>query len=195
MARALNVEKRTLILEKAKELFADAGFAPTTVADVAAACEVPVGSIYTYFKNKEEIVRAIVDEGWDDLRTRLVAELHDTERVEDKLELLVGRFLPELFADSNLITILLSEAVDYTGLEEKINEIVTLFEQILKPVMGTRPELQVYNRATFEAALLVYFLGTLDAVRLARTSSLDVTTEDIIEFLRLMIRNSLGLEL
>ena len=195
MARALSTEKRTLILEKAKQLFGEAGFANTSVSDVAAACDLPVGSIYTYFTNKEDIVRAIVEEGWSDLRERLRVELGKRERVEDQLELLVGRFFPELLADSDLITILLSEAMEYTGIEEKINELVELFEQILAPLVKSRSEFASYNRINLEAALMVYFLGTLNAVRITNARSLSVRPEDIIEFLRLTIKNVLGLEI
>ncbi len=184
-----------MIMEQAKKLFGEAGFAATSVSDVATACELPVGSIYTYFTNKEELVRAIVEEGWNDLRARLHEALATEESIEEKLELLVGTFFPELLADSDLITILLSEAVEFTGLEEKINELVELFEGILMPLIRSRPQFEEYRRSNLEAALMVYFLGTLEAVRITRASSLNVKPEDIIGFLRMTIQNVLGLKL
>ena len=194
MARALSGEKRQLILHQSKELFARAGFAATSVADVARACGLPVGSIYTYFTNKEEIVRAIVEEGWEDLRARLAEALEQTTTPDEKMRLLLDRFLPELLADSNLIKILLSEAIEHTRLEAKVEELVSLFDSILAPLAAAGPGLAGFSRANLESALLVYFLGVLDAVRISSTSSLRVTPEDILEFLRLTVRNTLGLD-
>lgn len=192
MARALSEEKRQLILEQSKTLFAQNGFGATSVADIARACQLPVGSIYTYFTNKEQLVRAIVEEGWEDLRTRLHEALAQTSTVEEKLRLLLDRFLPELLNDSHLITILLSEAIEYTRLEEKVEDLVTLLDGILAPFASTSPGLKRFSRANLEAALLVYFLGMLDAVRISSASSLDIRPDDVLDFLRLTISNTLG---
>lgn len=193
MARALSVEKRQLILEQSKKLFARNGFAATSVADVARACKLPVGSIYTYFTNKEQLVRAIVEEGWDDLRLRLAEALEHASTPDEKMKLLLDRFLPELLGDSNLITILLSEAIEYTRLEEKVDELVSLFDSILSPVAGRGDGLAGFSRKHLEAAILVYFLGVLDAVRISSESALGVSTDDVLGFLRLTVHNTLGL--
>lgn len=194
MPRALSGEKRDLILTRSKELFARDGFAATSVADIARASRLPVGSIYTYFTNKEEIVRAIVEEGYDDLRRRLRDSLAHASSAEEKMRLLLDRFLPELLADSHLISILLSEAVAYTRLEEKLEELVSLFDSILAPVAVKNARMGGFTRTNLEAATLVYFLGVLDAVRLSTTSGLRTRPEDVLDFLRLTIRNSLGLD-
>jgi AcrR family transcriptional regulator len=194
MPRALSGEKRELILTRSKELFARNGFATTSVADIARACRLPVGSIYTYFTNKEEVVRAIVEEGWRELHGRLTAALERTQSTDEKMRLLLNRFLPELLADSHLIAILLSEALAYTRLEEKVEELVSLFDSILAPVAGSGSGFVGFTRANLEAALLVYFLGVLDAVRISSMSGLDIKTDDILDFLRLTVRNSLGLD-
>ena len=193
MARALSSEKRKLILDESKELFARNGFAPTSVADVARACSLPVGSIYTYFTNKEELVRAIVQEGWDDLRRRLSEAIEQAASPDEKMKLLLDRFFPELLADSNLITILLSEAIEHTRREEKVEELVTLLDSILAPVAEAGPGLAGFTRRNLEAAILVYFLGVLDAVRISSASGLGVSKDDILDFLRLTVHNTLGL--
>lgn len=194
MARALSAEKRNLIKREATRLFARNGFSATSVADIAGGCELPVGSIYTYFQNKEEIIRAIVEEGWDELRSRLRTEIQALETPEEKIRLLLDRFFPELLEDVDFITILLSEGIGYTRIEEKIDEIVTLLHQILTSATG-RPGLPPdLTRKDLEAALLVYFLGVMDAVRLCNASSLSVTTKDVLGVLRLTIRNALGFD-
>ncbi|MFP4114472.1 MAG: TetR/AcrR family transcriptional regulator [Spirochaetota bacterium] len=194
MPRSLSGEKRQLIIRQSKELFARNGFAATSVADVARACELPVGSIYTYFTNKEDLVRAIVEEGWEDLRVRLREAMAQTSSVDEKMRLILDRFLPELLGDSQLITILFSEAIEYTRLEEKVEELVSLMDSVLAPVAKDVPGLVGFSRQNLEVALLVYFLGVLDAIRITSASSLRIQAGDVLAFLKLTVRNTLGLD-
>jgi AcrR family transcriptional regulator len=53
---------REAILRAALELFAERGFAGTTVAEVAERAGVSKGLIYAYVESKEELLRAILEE-------------------------------------------------------------------------------------------------------------------------------------
>ncbi|HEX9037498.1 MAG TPA: TetR/AcrR family transcriptional regulator [Ktedonobacterales bacterium] len=48
-------DKRQAILEAAQELFAEQGYDETTIAEIARAAGVAVGTVYLYFTNKHEI--------------------------------------------------------------------------------------------------------------------------------------------
>lgn len=61
-------DKRERLLEAASDLIHRQGFKPTTLAHIASASDVPLGNVYYYFKTKDEIAAAVIDE-----RT---AELH-----------------------------------------------------------------------------------------------------------------------
>jgi len=52
--------KRDRLVDAASQLFYERGVAPTSIADIAAAADVPVGNVYYYFKTKDEIVDAVV---------------------------------------------------------------------------------------------------------------------------------------
>ena len=192
MARALSEEKRHLIMEESKRLFAEKGFAATSVADIARVAGLPVGSIYTYFENKEEVIKAIVEEGWVDLRDRLAAALGEVETPAARIELLVNKFLPELLTDVDFITILLSEGIPYTRIQEKLSDLSTLVNASLTPLAASGTGLKDFSSTDMEAALMVFFLGIMDAVRISRVTSLEITPEDVLAFVRLMIRNALG---
>lgn len=58
----------------ASELVYHQGIARTTLADIAAAADVPLGNVYYYFKTKEDIVGAVVQARVDQLAVA-VAEL------------------------------------------------------------------------------------------------------------------------
>lgn len=195
MPRALSTEKRQLIMSHATRLFAERGFASTSVADIARVAEVPVGSIYTYFDNKEELVRAIVEEGWTDLRDRLKSGFSATSDPKERIRLLLDTFLPEMLADLDFITILLSEGLVYTRLEEKIEELTSMLQLALVPIARESRGLAGFGKTDLQVALMVYFLGVLDAVRISRSASIGVTSRDVLAFLRRTIQNGLGVDL
>jgi AcrR family transcriptional regulator len=49
---------RLLIIDKARKRFAHYGLNKTTMAEIAADCEMSVGNLYRFFKNKEAIAHA-----------------------------------------------------------------------------------------------------------------------------------------
>ncbi len=54
--------QRTLIRDQANALFTKISFAKTSVSDIAKACGLGKGTIYLYFKSKDEIVLAIIED-------------------------------------------------------------------------------------------------------------------------------------
>jgi AcrR family transcriptional regulator len=55
-------QNRELILDAARRVFAERGFAVSTVRDVIGATGLASGTFYNYFKSKEEVFQAIRDE-------------------------------------------------------------------------------------------------------------------------------------
>ena len=52
--------KRDRLIDAASQLFYEQGVERTTIADIAAAADVPSGNVYYYFKTKDDIVDAVV---------------------------------------------------------------------------------------------------------------------------------------
>jgi TetR/AcrR family fatty acid metabolism transcriptional regulator len=59
------VDKRSLITEAAVEVFAEKGFHQARVSDIAKRAGVADGTIYLYFKNKEDLLLSIFEEKMD----------------------------------------------------------------------------------------------------------------------------------
>jgi TetR/AcrR family transcriptional regulator, fatty acid metabolism regulator protein len=76
-------DKRTLITQAAVEVFAAKGFHQARVSDIARRAGVADGTIYLYFKNKEDLLLTIFEEKMDLLLTRLGEDL---EGIDDPLE-------------------------------------------------------------------------------------------------------------
>jgi AcrR family transcriptional regulator len=187
--------KRQSIIQSSKMLFSQKGFFNTSISDIVKETGFPVGTIYTYFQSKDEIVRVIVEEGWADVYQRLEAALSTRDKAEDKLRLLIEAFLPELLQDLELISILLSEAIDYTHIEEKLEKLTDLISALIRPLVRDQSMLQRFPRRSMEAAVAVIFLGVMNAVKVARSSSIGLKVSDITGFLKVLIESSFDLEL
>ena len=61
-------DKRERLVEAAKTLFHEQGFAQTSLADVADKSQVPLGNIYYYFKSKEELAEAVIQAHEGDIK-------------------------------------------------------------------------------------------------------------------------------
>lgn len=59
MANEETRTKRELILEEARDLFVKKGYEETTIADIAQAAGVAVGTVYLYFRNKHEVYTGV----------------------------------------------------------------------------------------------------------------------------------------
>jgi TetR/AcrR family fatty acid metabolism transcriptional regulator len=64
-------DKRVLITDAAVEVFAEKGFHQARVSDIAQRAGVADGTIYLYFKNKEDLLLSIFEEKMDMLLNRL----------------------------------------------------------------------------------------------------------------------------
>jgi len=65
------IETRRRLLETGRTLFSLHGVADTRASDVAAAAGVAVGTLYLHFKDKQGLLRSILQEGVEELMTAL----------------------------------------------------------------------------------------------------------------------------
>jgi TetR/AcrR family transcriptional repressor of nem operon len=54
-------DKRVRLIEAADKLFYEQGVNVTTLANIAALADVPLGNVYYYFKSKESIILAVIE--------------------------------------------------------------------------------------------------------------------------------------
>lgn len=82
-------EKYFAILEAAVKTFARFGFHGTRVADIAREAGVADGTVYIYFRNKEDILTSLFQELMDRFVSDLKAELERYNGTKCKLETLI----------------------------------------------------------------------------------------------------------
>lgn len=78
-------ERRSLIIDKARELFAKFGLKKTTMNDIASACGIAKASLYYYFGGKEEIFRAVMEREFEIFKERMRKVLSKADDPREKL--------------------------------------------------------------------------------------------------------------
>jgi AcrR family transcriptional regulator len=63
--QAIRQEKRKLILDSALELFAEKGYHQTSINDISRRAGISKGLLYNYFESKDEVLRSIIQIGYD----------------------------------------------------------------------------------------------------------------------------------
>ena len=78
-------ETRQRILDAARKLFSEKGFAGTTTRDLAAEASIATGTMFNYFAGKEHLALAIVDTSLEAARREFLESRHDGESLEEAL--------------------------------------------------------------------------------------------------------------
>lgn len=66
-------DKRVKLIDAADKLFYEQGVNITTLANIAALAEVPLGNVYYYFKSKESIVLAVIERRRQSIQAQFAA--------------------------------------------------------------------------------------------------------------------------
>ena len=113
--------KREAILRAAIDVFADRGYFNAQVADVARAAGVAAGTVYLYFKSKDDLLVSIFDRSMRDgleAGRCAVADLHDPA---ERLRRLARGHLARLGADRNLAIVFQVELRQSTKFMERFS--------------------------------------------------------------------------
>jgi TetR/AcrR family fatty acid metabolism transcriptional regulator len=95
-------DKRGAILRAATSVFAEKGFFNAKVADIAKAAGVADGTVYLYFKNKDDVLHSIFDRAMDEFIADGSRELATLSTPEEKLRRIAELHLERLSADRDM---------------------------------------------------------------------------------------------
>ena len=106
MARLTRVntvtDKREAILRAAIKVFAGKGFFNSKVADIAREAGIADGTVYLYFKSKDEILHSIFDRAMEEFISEGKREIAEISAPEEKLRRIAELHLERLGADRDL---------------------------------------------------------------------------------------------
>ncbi len=101
-ARTIVTDKREAILRAAIKTFAGKGFFNSKVADIAKEAGVADGTVYLYFKNKDDILHSIFDRAMDEFIAEGEKELAVLDDPKDKLRRIAELHLERLGSDRDM---------------------------------------------------------------------------------------------
>ena len=99
---AVHNNKKERIINAAIKIFADKGFYTANVADVAREAGVADGTIYLYFKNKDDLLISLFETKMEDILKRFSTLLESNQNAADKLRQFISLYFQMIEEDKNL---------------------------------------------------------------------------------------------
>ena len=135
-------EKRKRILQAAVQTFGRRGFHEARIAEIASAAGVAEGTVYLYFKNKEDLLDVIFDEKMELFLSNGIAVRDSGAPVRDRLRGILEIHISNLAKDRDLASVFQIELRRSARLVErfsrsKLAEYFRLLEGILRDGIRT----------------------------------------------------------
>ncbi len=135
-------ERRSMVIERVRQVFADKGYHGTTVDDICKACGIAQGTLYVHFKNKDEVFRSVMYDTLDRIqeltRPADIDVSGPDDAGEDDLKAFIKQristVLKKVREDRALFRMILREA---RGLDKEIDEILSRINRVMLTQMET----------------------------------------------------------
>tara|TARA_R110002110_G_scaffold165930_12_gene366343 strand:+ start:3123 stop:3791 length:669 start_codon:yes stop_codon:yes gene_type:complete len=136
---------REAILNAARAVFTDLGYGATSVRDIIRKTGLASGTFYNYFKSKEEVFEALMDEGMRRIRPRLRAERIRSRTFEDFIRNAYHTYFDYLASDRHTFQVMRRNP-NTVRVRMDSPEIIAGFEEIREYIVedirnGALPEL------------------------------------------------------
>lgn len=178
----INVNKtKEAIFEAAIKTFSSRGYDAATMDDIALSAGVAKGTLYYYFKSKEEIFKFTITEGSGVIKQQLEDSMQKETNPLDKLKVLCRVQLTMVYEHRDFFKVLMSQLwgreLRHLQIREVIEDYIGNVEKHLKEAM----EEGIIEKA--ETSLMAYtFFGNLCATAVYELLNEDKTNlNDIIE--------------
>lgn len=101
--------RRREILLAARKIFAEKGYEPATVEEIAAEAEFTKGSLYNYFLNKEEMFIALLEESFNDFESMIHSAFENDLPLREQFRRFAYNALNYFSRNPEFLTILMKE--------------------------------------------------------------------------------------
>jgi AcrR family transcriptional regulator len=163
MRSILNRAKRgvkDMVIQAAKNIFANYGFRKTTMNEIAKAMHMSKGSLYYYFRSKEEIFEAIVEQEFRTLKADIVQAISAVHSPQEKLRAFFhSRFLGMQKA-TNFYKAVIEEYFDYFSYIEGLRKALDIQEmKIINDILNEGVKTGIFFVNSVEATTMALRAG------------------------------------
>jgi TetR/AcrR family fatty acid metabolism transcriptional regulator len=160
-----NNDKYHRILEAAIKIFADQGFFLSTISQIAKEAGVADGTIYLYFKNKDDILIHFFNYKARQIFDRFKKDVEGVQGAIEKLRSLVHRHLDEFQRDRNMAVVYQVEIHQRRRLiEPQIKEMSKMYLNIITEIVEQGQEEGSLRKDLYVGLVKRYIIGAIDEV-------------------------------
>ena len=162
-ARFAITDKREAILRAAIKVFARNGYFNSKVSDIAGEAGIADGTVYLYFKSKEEVLHSVFDRAMEEFISEGKKEIAEIDDVKEKLRKIARLHLGKLSADRDAAIVFQVELRGSTKFMEEFS--ASGFAQYLDIIRQTIVEGQkkgVFRNDLNATVCSKIFYGALD---------------------------------
>ncbi|MBI4411910.1 MAG: TetR/AcrR family transcriptional regulator [Deltaproteobacteria bacterium] len=165
-----SADKHQKIIEAAIAVFAGNGFFNSTVADVAREADVADGTIYLYFKNKDDLLISIFEYSMDLFIQEAEAALKSSSDPKEKLREFISLHLKLVQKYPDLAQVIQIELRQSTKfMKEYPNEKFFQYLDIVSGIIGDGQESGVFKKNLDPVILKRVIFGAVDEIALEWT--------------------------
>jgi TetR/AcrR family fatty acid metabolism transcriptional regulator len=160
-----NTEKYQRILEAAVKVFAEQGFFQSTIAQIAKVAGVADGTIYLYFKNKDDILVQFYEYKTNQIFKRFREAVRQPKTAEEKLRRLIRVHLEEFQKDRNMAIVYQAETHQNRWLGDAyLKKMSKAYRDIISEVVDLGQEEGTIRRNLFMGLVKRLINGAVDEV-------------------------------
>lgn len=161
------LDKKWMILKGAIKVFAKRGFHRARTADVAKAASVAEGTIYNYFKGKDDLLVSIFEEVWGEFTRRLRSQTSVMEDPGEKMAFILDETFTLFENDPALAEVFLVELRQTKKIFSTRPTMVFLdFLELLEDTMREGIKKGVYRKDVNLEVLRAFLFGGVEGVLL-----------------------------
>jgi TetR/AcrR family fatty acid metabolism transcriptional regulator len=158
-------DKYRRILDAAGSVFSRNGFHQSTVSEIARAAGVADGTIYLYFKNKDDILVQFFHFKMKQVFTRFQEEVGQIDGAVDKLKRLIHIHLSAFQADKDMAIVYQAETRRYSRfVEDQIREMAALYFDLVAEIVEKGQQEGIMRKDLYLGLVKRFLLGAVEEV-------------------------------
>ena len=159
------IDKRERILKAAASVFAGHGFSQSTISMIAKQAGVADGTIYLYFKNKEDLLAQLFSDKIRVVFNGFIEIVSGKNNAEEKLRFLIRLHFEQFQNDRDMAVVYQVETHSNVRLAEKqIKEMSKMYMDLISQIVEQGQEQGLIRRNLFLGLVKRLIIGAVDEV-------------------------------
>ncbi|MFH2067609.1 MAG: TetR/AcrR family transcriptional regulator [Pseudomonadota bacterium] len=157
-------DKYHKILDAAIKVFAEQGFFRSTISQIAKEAGVADGTIYLYFKNKDDILLQFYSDKTRKIFNKFREAVDKSENSGEKFRNLIRCHLREFQRDRNMAVVYMAEARKGQQLDSMLDELTKMYLDVVGEVVEQGQAEGRFRKDLYLSLVKRYILGGVEAV-------------------------------